>query len=236
MCVSDRRRVAAVVLVAILAAASAVAQAQTAPSREQELIRRLRAQVQQLQQAQTGQQTELAQLQARSTALTQQLQERDATLRTLRGERARALDAATRDAEAERATSARLAAGSETLRVQLDDSTRALQALRAEQSRTRQQLTEGSAQASELQRRHVTQGEGLQSCIERNEQLRVLGHELLARYENKGPWEAAQAQEPFLQFQRVALENLVRGYRDKLDAAALRAPAAGAAAASRAEP
>jgi chromosome segregation ATPase len=212
--------------------------AQQAPSREQEQIRRLRLQVQQLQQAQQARQQAdaqaLDQARAEAAALQQQLAAAQAALRGVRGN----LDSQTRSAaEAQRlldaqrqereALDARLAAQAQTLQTTQQALDQQRQALADHQRR----LAQRESALADLQARHASQARGLQTCATNNAALHALGHELLQRWVDKTVAEVLAQSEPFVQTRRVALENLVDGYRDKLDAQALRAgtPEAGRA-------
>jgi septal ring factor EnvC (AmiA/AmiB activator) len=62
-------------------------------------------------------------------------------------------------------------------------------------------------------------------CYGNNKQLLELNREILARYENKGVFDALRQQEPFTGLKQVEVENLVQDYRYKLDDLTVDAPA-----------
>lgn len=227
MCASERRRAAGLAL--LLACAMPAALAQSAPSREQELIRRLRQQVQQLQQAQAEQQQAAAKAGADLAAASQRAEAARAEAGRARGNaaaQARALAAL----QAERDT---LAGEREALKGQLERAlaeaerrARAEATLRAEAAQRQTLLATRETTFADLWRRHEKQAQGLQACIASNAKLHALGLELLERYEKKGVGDVWAQQEPFVQSGRVRLENLLQGYREQLDQSALK-PASG---------
>lgn len=225
MCASERR--AAFVLA--LACALPAAWAQQAPSREQELIRRLRQQVQQLQQAQAEQQQAAAKAGADLAAAAKRAQAAQAEAGRVRGSAA-AQARALAELQAERDA---LAGERDTVRQQLQEAradierrTQAEATLRADAAQRQTLLATRETTFADLWRRHQAQAHGLQACIASNTKLHALGLELLDRYEKKGVADVLAQHEPFVQASRVRLENLLQGYREQLDQSALK-PAAG---------
>lgn len=223
MCASEALRRAAA-LSCLMLALPALAQQ---PSREQEQIRRLRQQVQQLQQEQSAQQGEVqranaekAELQRKLDALKADLgQQRNRSAEQKRaGEELQAELAKLREEEAARQNELT------QLRQALERSTAANDQARAELERRGRLLATREATFADLWARHQAQAEGLQTCIARNDRLAALGNELLQRYEGKGLGELFSQNEPILQFGRVQLENLVQGYRERLDQSAIKPP------------
>jgi len=215
----------------LLLAAVPAAFAQQAPSREQELIRRLRQQVQQLQQAQAEQQqaairagAELATLQKRFDAL----QADAGRLRGAAASQTRSAAELTSERDALTAANGALQARLDEAKTELEQRAKAQEQLRAELAQGRALLDTRAATFGDLQARHQRQAQGLQACIDNNARLHALGLELLDRYERKGVGELLHTQEPLLQFGRVRLENLLQGYREQLDQSALKpAPSRG---------
>lgn len=221
MCASERRGW----LLAVLLACSTAAFAQQPPSREQELIRRLRQQVQQLQQAQAEQQQAA---QKASTELAVQ-QQRAAAVRADLGRARGAAATQARDLAALKAEHEALGSERDALKLQLEEAqtelerrARDAQRLRADLAQRQTLLGTRETTFADLWRRHQAQAQGLQACIASNEKLHGLGLELLDRYANKGLPQLIDEKEPLLQFGRVRLENLLQGYRDKLDQSALK--------------
>ena len=214
MCASDRRHPGALALTLALAfgAASLAPQAAWAQSKkEQEQVRRLRQQVQQLQQQQQAVQDE-----AQKSA--QQKAELESQLKKSRGE---IDDVKSRASSAAR----RLAAATQ----EADSLRSARDALQTERVATTGLILQDAAYA-DLDARNRATSSRLDTCTVHNAELYKLGDEILARYRNKGFGEMLATQEPFVQARRVALENLVEDYRDKLDQARLPPTAAGPAA------
>lgn len=226
MCASDALRFVAGLLCAGLLSSGCWAQQ---ASREQELIRRLRQQVQQLQQEQAVQQQAAQRAGAEKQQAQAQLEAAQAELRRLRGGSATQARQAAEQAQALEA----LRGERDALQARADEQRTALEAAAAERRRLRsaaeglqQALSLREAARGELASRHELQAQGLQTCIANNQALHALGSELLQRWANKGLGEVLAQNEPLLQLKRVALENLLGGYQDKLDALALK-PAGG---------
>ena len=246
MCASSQRgawqRPAALLLalltcLALLVPASAAWGQQ--PSREQEQLRRLRLQVQKLQQDQTAQQEAAQRASAESAGAKAQLDaaqtERDGTRAELRRARAalasqtKNTEVAQKDLEAARQENTALQTQLAQLQTRLQTSGRSVETLRTSGSDLQRQLAALDASHASLTQRHVVQAQGLQTCSANNLALRSIGEELIQRYAKKGMAEVLAHNEPVLQIQRVAMENMLQGYQDKLDQQALRAaPAASA--------
>lgn len=227
MCASDWRRAA--LLPALMAATllATPASGQNSSSREAEQLRRVRQQLQQLQQEAANQQQAAQRAIAERNDMQRKL---DTALAQLKDQRGR-LSAQSRQAvqvlQDLEAAARRQAAESERateLHAALEAERRDTVTLRGELALAQRQRGTLQESFGDLSVRHRAQAEGLQSCIARNAGLRALGLELLQRYERKGWAEVLASDEPFLQWGRVSLENLVQGYRDKLDAQALVLP------------
>ena len=232
MCASSRLRVAAVCLLAALAL-PAGAQSNT---REQEQVRRLRQQVQQLQQQQAAQQQQqlAVQQQAAQIAAAQATQAKTALdaaqaaqveLRRANASQARGAAEARNEIEQVRTSGAALQARLDQTQAELQEGKRSLVQSRSEGADTARRLAARETQLGELAERHVRQAQGLQQCIVNNQALRDLGGDLMQRYADKSVADVLAQNEPFLQTRRVALENLLQGYQDKLDQLALKAAA-----------
>lgn len=184
--------------------------AQAQSKKDQEQVRRLRQQVQQLQQEQASQQAaaaKAAQDKAAAETELKKAQEEAGAVRASASRRAASLSRELQAATSERdALQAKLA---ET-QAQLDKTTAAL-------ALSRSKLAERDEQWTRLDADHKTQSATLAACQAHNVELYKLGSELLTRYQNKGLGEVFATGEPFTQIKRVELENLVEGYRDKLD-------------------
>lgn len=78
-----------------------------------------------------------------------------------------------------------------------------------------------------LQREKTSLVQQVQACVKRNVELVALNGEVLDTLERQGMWSALARKEPFTQIERVRLENLAEGYRDR--ASDLQMPATPAA-------
>ncbi len=204
-----------------LAIGPALVLAQSAPSREQEQIRRLRQQVQQLQQelsvarqaeasarADLGRRATEAEAQARraqrgAAGTRARVAELEAELGTLLAENTSRRDELTRRT-AER-----------------DDARKALAQATDELARRGRQLAEGQRGLNDLQSRFVAQNAALDLCARHNRSLQAVSLELLDRWQRHDWLDTVAAREPLIQSRRVAIENLVQGYEDRIDAALL---------------
>ncbi|CAD5373525.1 conserved exported hypothetical protein [Rubrivivax sp. A210] len=224
MCASDRSlpRLGALAAALLLLCAVTTAAAQQ-NSREQEQVRRLRQQLQQLQGEQTAQRDAAAKAGAkvdaeRAEALAR-LTVAQAELKRLRGnagKQAAETAEAARAVEALRAEQAAERVRADELRAQLETAGRDLQTLRGQHAELQRTLARRGAELADLNTGHRYQGQVLEACSASNKALHALGLELLQRYENKGLAEVLAHNEPFVQTRRVQLENLVEAYRDKL--------------------
>jgi chromosome segregation ATPase len=230
MSASERQRFVRRLATAVLAAtalASASAWAQQ-PSREQEQIRRLRLQVQQLQQEQSTQTDAVQRANTEKAGLKGKLDAAEAELSRLRkaaANQARSAQETEQGLQALQDKQNALQASQEELKTALQASNGSLTKLRTDQAELQRTLAQRDAALADLGARHQTQAQGLQSCIANNQALAGLGRELLQRYADKGMAEVLAQNEPFLQVKRVAMENLLQGYEDKLDQQALKSAA-----------
>ena len=201
--------------------------------REQEMLRRLRQQVQQLQQDSQTQQQAATQAQAEKADLQHKLDAAQAEIEHLRAAskaQERKLGDADNALQAADHSRSDLQAQADQQKAELDKRTGELQASRHESAQRQQRIEALLAAQADLESRHRIQATGLEACIASNGRLAALGHELLQRYADKTVREVLEQNEPFVQTRRVALENLVQGYEDKLDRDAIKAPAAAASA------
>jgi chromosome segregation ATPase len=220
MCVSNSfRRVIALLIFAWLT--PALAQQQN--SREQEQLRRLRQQIQQLQQDQTTQQqaaqranAEKAEVSNKLTATQSEVKRAQAAAAAAAG-KAKALGDTQKQLDAMQQERDALQTKLQAAQSELQTSAANIQKLRTDIAELQRGVSTRDGNFADLEARHSTQAQGLQSCIANNQGLQTVGQELLQRLAN-----TAVQDEPFFQFQRVKLENLVQGYQDKLDQKALK--------------
>lgn len=228
MCASDRSVFRITRGLALLLAAAVALPAVAQPSsREQEQVRRLRLQVQQLQQqvqSLPALQQGLQQAEAERATLKQALADAQAASqrgRAAADRQAREAGALQQQLDSARQAADAQAAAQQALRAELDAAAQARAALQADAQALRRQLAAREIDAQALAGRHAEQAQGLQACIASNQALHALGQEVLQRHATQTVAEVLQRDEPFLQLRRVAFENLLQGYRDKLDAQAL---------------
>jgi chromosome segregation ATPase len=201
---------------------------QQANSREQEQLRRLRQQIQQLQQEQSTQQqaaqrasAEKAEVANKLTA-TQSEVKRAQAAAVAAANKAKALGETQKQLDAMQQERDALLAKLQTAQGELQTGASNIQKLRTNIAELQRGVGARDSNFADLEARHSTQAQGLQTCIANNQGLQAVGQELLERLANRGLGDMAVQNEPFFQFQRVKLENLVQGYQDKLDQKALR--------------
>ncbi len=211
-----------------LLCACATVMAQEKPSREQEQLRRLRAQAQQLQQSLATEQ------QARQGA--------EGELKALKGEQAGQIEKLGAEARA-----ARGAASASRRQIEQLEKDLAVERLAREQSTRQaeqlgQRLAERERELAETSQRQATTARELEQmqtragqltgrlgqCAEDNLALYRTGIEVLDRWRDRTLGERATQGEPFTQVGRVKLENLAENWRDRLDEKRLVTPPAAA--------
>lgn len=198
----------------LLAAGPALAQN---ASREQEQLRRLRAQAQQLQQALAAEQqqrqaatAELQSLKKTQGAELEKLGEEAQSARRRAGSVQKQLDQAQRELDELRAAHSALTARHEQTASRLAERERDLGDTRNTLATTARELEQTQARAGQL-------GSGLDQCTQDNVALYRTGVEMLDRWRDRTLGERTAQGEPFTQIGRVKLENLVETWRDRLD-------------------
>jgi chromosome segregation ATPase len=181
--------------------------------KDQEMVHRLRQQLQQLRQEQQSAQEQMARATQEGTAAQEQLKKSRSELGSIKSSAA----VAARRAAALASELDALKAERDALQAKLVDTQAAAVQANTALAQTNQALIERSTGLVQLQSMHQAQGQQLQSCSAHNVELYRLGTDLLQRYENKGMVDTLTTQEPFLQTRRVKLENLVQDYRDQLE-------------------
>lgn len=212
-----RWRVALVLLVTAGLAAGVMAQ--QAPSREEEQIRRLRLQLQQLQQEiATARQADGT---ARAEAEQRVSDARAQAARAQRDQRAQAERIAALEAElvAERAAAGAARTAVAARQAELAGAQQALAAARAELGQRAEGLREAERRGAEVMARFREQNTALDLCTRNNQALRTLSLELLERWQRHDWRDVLAAREPFVQSHRVTIENLVQGYEDRIERA-----------------
>lgn len=198
----------------LLAAGPALAQN---ASREQEQLRRLRAQAQRLQQALAAEQqlrqaatAELQSLKQTQGAELEKLGEEAQSARRRAGSVQKQLDQAQRELDELRAAHSALTARHEQTASLLVERERDLGDTRNTLATTARELEQTQARAGQL-------GSRLDQCTQDNVALYRTGIEMLDRWRDRTLGERTAQGEPFTQIGRVKLENLVETWRDRLD-------------------
>lgn len=199
-------------------------QAAHADDREQEQVRRLKAQIRQVQQQQ---ETATQEAEAKANAA-------DAA----KAEMGKSLKSAQSDAAAQRAAAGVASRKVKALNDELDavkkdkvrldtELAQARKALEDFKAQTAAQQDQSTQTIAGWQGRYKQLSDAQDQCRAHNAALYTLGMDLLSKYENKGMGNVMATNEPFLMIARVKLENIKADYQDKLDAARLSPTAAG---------
>jgi len=190
-------------------------------TREQEQLRRLRQQVQQMTQEHTDAQAAAQKSSTEYASLQQRLKQAEAGGGSSQAKLGVAqrqlvmLDAELTTLKAEHA--ALLAQQAEAKTAQAQTTTRLTQTS-TELARSQQALASREAAFNALSTEQKALDGRYQQCTAQNTALAELGSEVISRYANRGMDEMLALREPFVQTRRVALENLVLTYRERLDA------------------
>lgn len=188
--------------------------AEQKPSRDQEQIRRLRMQTQQLQQERDQAVSKAAQEHAESEKSLASRNEELAGLRNKAG------------ASAKR--TAALEAELETVKQERDRLAKALAALTDKAKATEAELAKRDGEATSCSVLLTKAQSESAACVEKNLALYQYGREVLEQYRGKGVWSALTQDEPVTGITRVRIENVLEEYRDKLDAMRINTPQAAA--------
>jgi hypothetical protein len=113
---------------------------------------------------------------------------------------------------------------------ELGSARQSLDDARAELDRRALGLREGERRSNELLVRFRAQNAALEMCARNNQELRSVSLELLERWQRHDWKDVLAAREPFVQTRRVAIENLVQGYEDRIEQAWLPPPPGAASA------
>ncbi|WP_018413449.1 hypothetical protein [Methyloversatilis thermotolerans] len=200
----------AILVLTLLVSAGAFAQQ---ASREQEQLRRLRAQATQLQQALSAAQQAQKVAEQERDQQGVALERLDAEAKAARGSAAaqrRRVDALEAELAAERRRADEMAKKLETVQEQLD-------VRRRELGEAREAIAGGGREIDRLRNDGERTASRLAQCEKDNVELYGLGREILDRYRDRTLGERLGQAEPLLQTGRVKLENLVDGYRDRMD-------------------
>ncbi len=114
-----------------------------------------------------------------------------------------------------------LQARATTLGAELERDRAALAQLRAQAGAESLRLQRRDDELVALQARFGAQNGALDLCSRHNQALREVSLELLQRWQRVDWRDALAAKEPFVQTERVRIENLVQGYEEQIDRASL---------------
>ena len=206
-------RISASLLLASTLIAGAQAQE---PSRERELLRRAQSALQRSEQDKAKLQEDKARLEGEKAGLDAKLKAAQRTRRELavarkkEADQQKALDESHQQTEAAKAKIAELQGQLEKMAGALHQSEEQGRQLAAQVKDLDQKL----AQQREIIAR---QTQIVQACDEKNAKLVEVTNELLAKYKQKGVWDAIAQQEPFTGIKEVQIQNLLQDYRDKVE-------------------
>ncbi len=78
-------------------------------------------------------------------------------------------------------------------------------------------LKEVETDRDQLRGQVSTQERELRTCVDRNAGMYLLTDEILRKVEDRGVWSSLTEKEPFTRISRTRLENLIDGYRYRVD-------------------
>jgi chromosome segregation ATPase len=201
-----RTRWISVFVIGVLATGSVLADSDRKASREREAMRRAQQQVQQMQ----GQ---LSTLGEEKDKLTQDLDKATNDLKSTKAHNAQVGRKLAAEQQKREELEKELAATKETLdktQASLTETTRNL-------DDTRLKLATTEAQKKELETIKAFRERQISACEDKNKSMYQIGRDLMVRYEQKHCGEVFAEKEPFTGLKRVEMENMMEGYRDKLD-------------------
>jgi chromosome segregation ATPase len=190
-------------------------------AREREALRQLQQQVQQMRQENDTLAARLAAAEQDKLALesetrqlgaaVQRARARDREVQTQEAQAQARHDALARDLQA-------MTADRDGLQVRRDALERELAAMRVALGRAEESLVRGQIEREGLISTVARRDESLAQCGEKNQLLYRHGRDLIAQCQDRSVTDTALRLEPFTGIRRVAMENLLQEYRDKLDA------------------
>jgi len=178
-----------------------------AASREREALRRSQQQVQQIRQEKT----------ALEEKLTSFEQEKEKLAKQVNGAQARAKSESAKNQQLQQALDAKTQE-SQTLQEQKTELEQRLAELTAKQAVTERELAKIQAEKNLAQSTLSTRDQQVAGCEDKNVRLYQYGRGLIEQCRDRSASDMALRLEPFTGIKRVAMENLLEEYRDKLDA------------------
>lgn len=176
-------------------------------SREREALRRVQQQLQQIRQEKT----------AMEEKLTNTEQEKEKLASQVSGAQARAKSDSAKHQQLQLALDA-VTQERQTLQAQKAELDQRLAELTTKHAGTERELALTQAQKKQAQSTLSTRDQQVASCEEKNVRLYQYGRDLIGQCRDQSATDAVLRLEPFTGIKRVAIENLLEEYRDKLDA------------------
>jgi chromosome segregation ATPase len=220
----------AMVLLQLGMAFGAVAQTQDKrASREREALRQLQQMVQQMRQENDALGARLQAAEQENQAL---VLERDRLAGRVRGAQAQGRQEQSQRAQLQSRHDAlalelqTMAAQRQSLQAEKDARDKALAQLRGQLEQSQEGLARANAAHEQLAARLAARERGEAACEDKNLRLYQHGRDLIAQCQDRSSTDTVLRLEPFTGIGRVAIENLLQEYRDKLEAQKLqpRAP------------
>lgn len=177
------------------------------PSREKEALRRVQQQVQQLRQEKMIMEEKVAGFDQEKILLTQ---ERD---KLVNGALARTKSEILKREQLQLA----LEAMTQEKQMQKREYEERLAELLAKQSNTERDLTQTRMQKSQAESTTMKREQQVAICEEKNTKLYQHGRDLIEQCRDRSATDAVLRLEPFTGIKRVAIENVLEEYRDKMD-------------------
>lgn len=183
-------------------------------SREREALRRAQQQVQQIRQEKTALEEKLATFEQEKTTL---VQDKEKLARQIDGAQARTKSESAKGQQLQLALDA-MTQEKQTLQAKTVELDQRLAELTTKHASTERELAQTQEQKKQTQSTLSTRDQQVASCEDKNLRLYQHGRDLIGQCRDDSATDAVLRLEPFTGIKRVAIENLLEEYRDKLDA------------------
>jgi chromosome segregation ATPase len=186
-------------------------------SREREMLRRVQAALQRSEQEKAKLQEEKSKLEQEKADLaaklqaTGKVQKELSAARKKQGEQAQLIEQTQRQLDLSKAKAAEL-------ETKLEKMTRRASSSEDQGKQLGAQIKDLGEKLEQQRAIIGRQTQMVQACDERNAKLVGLTNELVAKYRDKGVWDALAQREPFTGIQEVRIQNAMQEYREKADA------------------
>ena len=182
-------------------------------SREREALRRAQQQVQQIRQEKTALEEKLATFEQERKAL---IQEKEKLARQIDGAQARTKSESAKGQQLQLTLDA-LTQDKQTLQAKTAELDQRLAELTSKHASTERELAQTQEQKKQAQSTLLARDQHVASCEDKNISLYRYGRDLIGQCRDDSATDAVLRLEPFTGIKRVAIENLLEEYRDKLD-------------------